>query len=75
VRYYEGITEDLTAENTRLIIENTGLKRAIDSESEKEHLVRLLEEFRSANRTLINDNEDLRHKYEVAERLRLDAKE
>lgn len=65
----------MTAENTRLLLENTALKRVISSTEEKDHLLKLLEDFKTVNRQLINENEDLKHRYEVSEKLRLDTKD
>lgn len=75
IKTFEGLLEDLSAENTRLLIENAGLKRTVNSTSEKEYLVKLLEEYKAVNRQLLNEGEDLRHRLEVSEKLRLDAKE
>lgn len=75
LKHYESLLEDLSAENTRLFLENTSLKRARNATNEKYQLLKLLDEFKTANRRLINDNEDIKHRYDVSEKLRMDAKE
>lgn len=62
--------EDLTAENTRLILENRCLQRSQEQTQEKNGLVSLLDQFKAANRRLLSQNEDLKHRCEVNERLR-----
>ena len=66
------LLEDLTAENTRLIIENHSLSLLSQEKSELESF---LDRFKVTNNRLLNENEDLRHKFDVAEKLRLDMKE
>ena len=72
---YETLLEDLTSENTRLILENRALQRSKDQTKEKEGLIKLLDQFKAVNRRLMSENEDLKHRYDVTERLRVEMKD
>ncbi len=68
------LQEDLQSENTRLLIENSFLKRQIKDSPLKE-LTQAMERYREVNRRLISENEEIRYKYEVAEKLRIQIKD
>lgn len=57
-----------------MILENSILKRD-DTAKERDQLKQFLDKFKAVNSKLLTENEDLKHKYEVAEKLRLDIKE
>ena len=72
VAEYEQLVEDLATENTRLILENSALKKLdTPQQKEREELKKLLDRFKDINQKLMQENEELKHKYEVAEKLRL----
>ena len=76
ISYYETLLEDLASENTRLILENQFLKKAESHSAEgRDSLKGLLDHFKAANKKLMCENEDIRYRYEVAEKLRIDMKE
>lgn len=57
-----------------MILDNSILKRD-DTAKERDQLKQFLDKFKAVNSKLLTENEDLKHKYEVAEKLRLDIKE
>ena len=57
-----------------MILDNSILKRD-DTTKERDQLKQFLDKFKAVNSKLLTENEDLKHKYEVAEKLRLDIKE
>lgn len=75
IKFFETLIEDMSAENSRLILENQSLRRGRDTLRERDALKAMLDDFKQVNRRLMNDNEDLKHRYAVAEKLRLDVKE
>ena len=57
-----------------MILDNSILKRD-DTAKERDQLKLFMDKFKAVNSKLLTENEDLKHKYEVAEKLRLDIKE
>ena len=72
---YELLVEDLATENTKLILENTALKKQETAKKEVTELKSILDKFKFVNQKLMTENEDLKHKYEVAEKLHQMMKE
>ncbi len=57
-----------------MLIENAALKRQI-KEAPVRELTEAMERYKLVNRRLSDENEEIRYKYEVAERLRAEMKE
>ena len=66
---YELLVEELAAENTKLIIENSALKKQDSIKVELQELKLALDKFKEVNQKLMIENDELRHKYEVSEKL------
>eukprot|EP00347_Sterkiella_histriomuscorum_P007259 403349649 len=72
IKFYETMIEDLTYENTKLVIKQ---RKMDDLSQEKDQLIKLLDQFKAINQKLMKECEDYKHKHEVSEKLRQQLKD